>query len=218
MLRFQNRPDKGFTWVLTSALEEAIGYLKEDIDERFINFTQLYFDRKILKSFGGGIGGIKIIRNELEKLLKAHQSKDVYMPTDRHFQLLDRILSHFCGCYGDTVDGILNEPDPKTRKEYSSLVLKHKRKPVLALDFDTIFEQFFWDNDYDLPPELAQALNQGSGKLVQQVADISGVALGASLGTAVDTSDLQLEKYEPDPEWLTKEDDDWWLHSDAADD
>jgi hypothetical protein len=193
MLRFASKPDKVFTKIVERSLEEAIGRLKEDIEEDFINFVDLYFEDEIVRSFGGGIGAVRLLKETLEKILQAHKEKDVvYMPTDLHFKLLDRVLQVFCDCYGDLI-GEMGEKDLKVYQ------LKYKGKPIEQLDCGDLIDFFFWDTDYDFDPVVALELQKN--KTFSQNMDTSSVAINASIGIAPDTEDLTLTKWDDGDPW-----------------
>lgn len=193
MLRFQNKPDVVFSEFLKRSLEECIDDIGEDLEYSLDDFSNRHFEDEIIKSFGGGKEGLTLIRRELEKLLAAQTSEDLYMPTDRHFKLLDRILSTEVDCYNDAV----KEMDEEAFKKY---VLKDEHgNPVKELDFDFILAHFFWDTDYDLTPEHAKFLLSKEGSDARERGDFMKVGLLSSMNAPVDGEDLLLEKVELTP-------------------
>lgn len=203
MLRFTKKPDEVLTEIISNALEIAIGHI--DLDIKFNNedgLTFVYFDEKFVNSFGGARDGIPIILNELKKLMQAHLSSDVYMPTDIHFKMLDRVLRTYCDLYNDEFHVSAED------------AIKCSGEIIQRLSFDEIQDLFFWDMDYDLDEKTAQALF--NNKQLREYLDlsISIQALNTVLGIPVDFSDLKLEKW-VEPNWSESEDySDFWLGRD----
>lgn len=196
MIRFAIRPDKTFTKVVTVALEEAIEGLEVDISLNFVNFSDNYFSKKLIKAYGGGISGVKLIKSILEKLLRAHKATEVYQITDRHFQLIDRILYNFCECYGDFVHDMLEDPKCKDN------IITYKGKPILKLDSGLLIDCYFWDMDYDTPKDIAIAMTRPENSHMKMLTDTSSVAIAASLNHLVDASDLVIKKVETPSDWV----------------
>lgn len=124
--------------IVTDSLQIAIDRLEQDIDMGEILFVEGYFD-KTLEACGGGIPGVKILHKELKKILEAHKSDELYMPSDFHFKLLDRVMLDYCECYVDIV-GDKGMP-----------ALKCDGREILKLDHGYILDYFYWDTDYDIP-------------------------------------------------------------------
>lgn len=188
MLRFSSIPDKVFSKILIEALEVPIDDLSDDIRENDIDAVYMYFDEEHVKSYGEGLNAIIIIKNELEKLLEAHKSKKLYMPTDHHFKLLFYLLNFYCDVYNDSVkDGAKDEED--IHRDKNNNLIKH-------LDINMIVTCFFWDTDFLLPKETAQKLLQDPDlrKEISEKVNLSKDAISASLNLKVDTSDLLLKE------------------------
>jgi len=173
-------PDAVFSKFLTEALKSASWIIKESIKDD--EPEEIFFlEDQIIRAFGGGLNGAELLLREFEKLLKAHQSSKCYMPTDRHFQLLDRVIRLHCGLYND------GTWDP---------ILRYKRKKIKELNLESILDVFFWDTDYDFSPELAlEIINQRKG--LSDTLDISSSALASSAGLPVDGLDLRMEEDNP---------------------
>lgn len=217
MLRFESKPDKVFSDFLKDTLELVIDELAMDIDDikkkcytKGHGWAYGYFEPEIIGAFGGDSAGIGLIKRELQKLLKAHLDPDnIYMPTDYHFKLLDRILRANCDLYSDMSEDYAKKD-----------LYRYKRKPIYEIDFEKISGHFFWDCDYDFGPELARKLQ--SNTVVKDEIDISTSALNASMYKEPDSIDLQLLKWPMDEQeykkWSKKEDMDWvWLDSNEED-
>lgn len=200
MIRFANKPDKVFNEIITNALEIAIDQIEDDVGlNEKDGFTFLYFDELFINSFGGVHDGIPIILNELKKIEKAHLSIDIYMPTDIHFKMLDRILQNYCDLYNDEFH--LHE----------KCEIKCNGKILQTLSYDDILDFFFWDTDYDLDEETALALLRNKQLREQIDSSISIQALNTASGKPIDFSDLKMEKW-GDPDWTDLGDySDFWL-------
>jgi hypothetical protein len=189
MLRFQKKPDKVLTEIVTLALEEAIDSTQQDD----FGCVMHLWDEDIHRAFGT----TAFLGDALEKLLEAHKSPDVFMPTDWHFLLLDRILRSWCDCYNDMEDhkeASIKDPDGNI---------------IEKIDTEALF-WFFWDDDYDFDPKTAVGLRHS---LVKDIADVSDTAINASLRKPVDLGDLVLEKWDPDKAFSENDDDEnepWW--------
>jgi hypothetical protein len=205
MLRFQTNPGIVFSKIFENALTIAIDEVQLDIDDgdEDLNFARAYFEEEIIKAFGEGIQGVKLINNELKKLLKAHLEKDVlYMPSDWHFKILDRVLRVYCDCYTESVEEYLEDP------KYASLVVRYKDKPITELNAGDLMDCFFWDSDYDFDPVTAMSMKSSEiGKAIADRNDVSIAAINASLCLPVDSSDLKLEKYHTEKDWLSEDGD-----------
>ena len=194
MLRFASKPDAVFSELVKRVLEEVIGQLEDDLEFNYNDgggWVSIYFEKETIKAFGGDKEGIALIKKELEKLLAAHGSKDVYMPSDYHFKLLDRIITFWSDVYSDSAAEW--DSDPKSKE----CVLRYRGKPIYEIDKNAILETFFWDTDYDFNPELAKSLS-ANRILKDRVADVSNSAINASLNREPDTEDLKLVKWDGD--------------------
>ena len=183
MLRFQTTIDETFKKIISTSLEMCIGELQEDLDDNYPNFCNCYFEEMIRNSFGRGIEGVKLIHHELKRLLQHHLAEELYMPTDRHFQLLHRVLYHWTELYNDDDEDV-----------YAKITYKGKR--VYRIDFDILLDIYFWDLDFDFAPEVAFLMKYNKEKAENM--DLSPEAINASLGELVDHSDLVFERWESD--------------------
>lgn len=201
MLGFADKPDEIFTRIITDGLDLVIDQIGMDIEfKEKDGFAFTYFGQKLVNSFGGAHDGVPLILNELKKLRQAHLSSDIYMPSDLHFKLLDRILRTYCDLYND---GFYRDEE---------CALKCKGEVIQKLLYNDIFGIFFWDKDFDFNEETASALFHN--KQLRDCIDssISIQALNTSLGIPVDFSDLKLERLEEEPQWSDPEDySDFWL-------
>jgi len=193
MLHFQQRPDSIFKEILTDGLETIIEGMEEELETlkegEGLEFTP--FEDEILNAFGGGRAGGELLKRELEKPLTAHKSEKLYLPNDRHFQLLHRILSDYCDIYNDSVE------DYASDKELASLLYKDSQgEPIMELDFNFIISRFFWDLDFNLPIETALRMKESTSKVVQTLGNFSDVAVNASCYALVGGEDLLLKEVE----------------------
>jgi hypothetical protein len=204
MLRFQNKPDKIFTEILARSLDIAIAQMDMDIEygysEERGGFSDSFFETEIINAFGGGLAGIKSIRHELKRLLAASESENVFMPTDYHFKLLDRVINAWCDIYNDMLQD-MEEID----------ILYYKGKAIKPKS-DFIINAFFWDTDYDFPEHVAHSLKQADPTDPNSIRARSNVfdsGINASLNLSPDTMDLLLEEWKPDSDWLEDYDPEW---------
>lgn len=182
MLNFAQKPDAVFTEILNRIFIEVIEILEEDIKDKENDGVNLYFDEKVQKMFGG----TQMLLKTVQRLEVAYKSEEVYLPTDYHFLLLDRMLNFFCDVYTDTI----GEVDSSEIKDYA---LEVNGKIILELDFNLILEMFFFDTDYDMSPEIGKFMKENPLIRGDQLGmDIEGAK--ASAGDLVDTHDLRLEK------------------------
>jgi len=205
MLRFASKPDKVFTEIISNALSLAIYHFENDIETNNSNgFAFIYFDEKFVNSFGGVKDGIPIILNEIKKIKQAHNSSEIYMPTDIHFKMLDRILLTYCALYTEELH------------RHEKFTIKCNGEILKKLAYDEILDFFFWDTDYDLDETIASALLFNKQLREQVDPSISIQALNTASGKPVDFSDLKMEKWdEPEPDWTDLVDySDLWLNKD----
>jgi len=141
MLRWSSSPDQAFTALVDASLEFAIDMLgvlriTEESDEEllsnFLEQTRALFSPRDLDA-------------ELTKLLAAHRSAKLSMPTDYHFLLLYDVLLQWIEHHNDTVTA---EGHPL---ELGELVIG-------KIDFDSVVDHFFWDDDFLLDPEMVDGL------------------------------------------------------------
>lgn len=201
MLRFATKPDNVFNEILNNALEMVIDQIENDIEaDDEDGFIFLYFEEEFVKSFGGVHDGIPIILNELKKIEKAHHSNDIYIPTDIHFKMLDRILDTYCDLYNDEFH--LHEES----------TVKCNGETLHALSYDAIIDTFFWDRDYDFDALTASGLLQDKQLRERFDSTLSIQALNTAIGIPVDFSDLKMEKWEGE-DWSDNFDySEFWLN------
>jgi len=204
MLRFQCKPDKIFTEILARSLDIVIAQMDMDIEygynEEQGGFSDTFFETGIIRAFGGGLAGIKLIRHELKRLLAASESEKVYMPTDYHFKLLDRVINVWCDIYNDMLQDMEEEE-----------ILYYKGKAIKP-KADFIINAFFWDIDYDYPQDVAYRLMQEDRTDPDSIRvrrNIFDSGINASLNLSPDTQDLLLEEWKPESDWLEDYDPEW---------
>jgi len=179
MLRFASRPNQIFTRLLNDSLDMAMDHIdKDEIDVHWL-------DSSTFKLFGSSVD---IIINELKKLRAAHISPELFMPTDLHFRLLDRIIEWFCIIYNDmteTQDMVTGDGD---------LICK--------FNVDEIRSTFFWDCDYDFM--AIDPVSEQASRLLQTMG-VSPSAINIQKRNPADIIDLTLIKMEEDPDWSEPE-------------
>jgi hypothetical protein len=84
--------------------------------------------------------------DELQKLLTAHRSAKLYMPTDYHFLMLHEILEVQISHHNNRVS-VCGQP-----LAFGSVLLGH-------VDFDFV-RDYFWDEDFLLDPEVMASLSE----------------------------------------------------------
>jgi len=138
MLKFKQKPDDVLTEVITRAINVVITELSQDVSmyDYKTEFVNEYFTKQDQMM----LGGTKQLLYELKRIKMAHESKDVYMPSDLHFLILDRILSKWCTIYSSDVKIIMED-------NYDYPVM-YKGKPVTHFDVNDIIDLFFWNNNY----------------------------------------------------------------------
>jgi len=138
MLRWQSPPDSAFISIVTACLELSIDEVEMQMDDE----TD---DNEILGSFYPQVRSTfkasEVVR-ELRKLLDAHQSESLYMPTDYHFLLLHSALDQWIGLHNDDVAF-----ENKAIEFFGGLVLGQ-------IDFPLLSDMYFWDEDFLFTPEL----------------------------------------------------------------
>jgi len=192
MLRFAKKPDALFIKILDRVLGEIIFELSEDVLYTDNDFVGNYFSESDIELFGD----VETILNEVKRLQVAHKSSKLYMPTDYHFLILDRILYTFCQVYTDNVS-ILDENYP----------IKHNGESICELDFGDILETFFWDTDYNLGLSIPKHL--------KDVLGVNEETINLSNGKPADSNELLLKEYTFESQsenWHTGADG-WWDYS-----
>jgi hypothetical protein len=176
MLRFNQKPDKAFEAIVNSALDIAIDELGNeygDFDENYEELISLF--------------GKDLLISELETLLKVHKSNKLYMPTDYHFLVLDRILNDYIDYHNDRV---MEEKKPQKIGKFL----------IKQIDFDAIHTIFFWDADYDLPKDTMNNLNSAAKDLMR----FDKATFGVVNRMKPHKEDLILEEFLKE-EWQRKE-------------
>lgn len=185
MLNFSCKPDLVFYTLVNESLEMALDFVnKEEIDVHWL-------DSRTFKLFGSRED---IVIHEIEKLRAAHSSPELFLPTDLHFKLLDKIIEWFCIIYNDMTE----TQDIQTEDGGT----------VGKFDVDEIRSTFFWDCDYNIIatsgiPDQASEILRGLG--------MSSSAINIQKGISADLSDLTLTKMQPDPDWAKPDSTDWYF-------
>ncbi|MGA1824889.1 MAG: hypothetical protein ACMUIP_09505 [bacterium] len=137
MLRFTSTPDEAFQAILEAFLEVSIDMLRDSLhsDYGYENVFNGYLEQT------RALFTPQELLAELEKLLKAHRSSNLYMPTDYHFLLLYDVLSQHVDIHNDTIQ------DEGGTKEYGAI-------RIGKIDFYALTDCYFWDLDFLLDPEV----------------------------------------------------------------
>lgn len=137
MLRWQSPPDSAFTSIVTACLELSIDEVE----------TQMEYETKddeILGSFYPQVSSTftaSEVVDELKKLLEAHKSDSLYIPTDYHFLLLHSALDYWIEFHNDNVDF-----QNQVTKFFGGL-------EIGQIDFSLLCDIYFWDEDFLLTPD-----------------------------------------------------------------
>lgn len=156
-----------------------------------IAYCQHWIDEYTFKLFGSRID---IIQNEMRKLLTANNSSELFMPTDLHFRILDRVIDCYCDIYNDEA-------------EINDNLIFVKDQAIEHLYIDSIRTMFFWDADYELfnTPVISKDFTPTLNAL-----GVSRSGINIQQSMMADLSDFALEKYSDDPDWNELEDDFWF--------
>jgi hypothetical protein len=142
MLRWQFQPDEAFAAILESSLCISIEWLSDQmagtIDEGEVVSL---FGTRIWEHFDA-----QQLHAELQKLLLAHRSAKLYMPTDYHFLILHEVLQLQISRHNERV---ANAGQPLA---FGSVWLGH-------VDFDFVRDHF-WDEDFLFDPTLMSRLSE----------------------------------------------------------
>jgi hypothetical protein len=144
MLSWQCQPDEAFAAILDSSLSICINQLGDQLGDQLAATTA--------ETDGACLAGTRIwelfdpsqLLGELQKLLTAHRSAKLYMPTDYHFLVLHEVLELQIIHHNNWVSAC-GQP-----LAFGSVLLGH-------VDFDFV-RDYFWDEDFLFDPELIASL------------------------------------------------------------
>ena len=146
MLSWPFQPDEAFAAILESSLSICIDQLGDRLGNQ-LAATNAETD-------GACLAGTRIwelfdpsqLLGELQKLLTAHRSTKLYMPTDYHFLMLHEVLEVQISHHNNRVS-VCGQP-----LAFGSVLLGH-------VDFDFV-RDYFWDEDFLLDPEVMASLSE----------------------------------------------------------
>lgn len=191
MLRFATKPDHIFTQIINDSLDMSIDSLR--LSEE--GFGDNWIDEYTFKLFGSRND---IIIHEMKKLRTANNSPDLFMPTDYHFRLLDRVLDWYCDLYNDSITFS------------TDMLMILNGKPIKHIDINEIRTTFLWDNDYELLDSLLVSQNKELSRKILGELNVEESGINIQLGKLADLKDLTLEQYQHDPDWGEVDDDFWF--------
>jgi hypothetical protein len=146
MLYFAKKPSKAFSGFIKNTIvcfiNQLVQYSGEDLG--LSEITEM--PEKEVEMFGGYKGVLVIMKS----IRRAFKSKNVYMPTDYHWLLLDRAIKEHMTLF----PGYNLEPDIVMRKSLE--------RETGAKEFDigeSLIDIYFWDTDYDMDPRVFSAKN-----------------------------------------------------------
>lgn len=140
MLRWQFQPDEAFAAILDSSLSISIERLSDHL-------AGTIPEVEVVSLLGSRIWELfdaQQLLTELQKLLMAHRSAKLYMPTDYHFLILHEVLQLQISLHNDRVS---SRGQPLA---FGSVLLGH-------VDFDFVSD-YFWDEDFLFDPTVMSSL------------------------------------------------------------
>lgn len=146
MMIWPFQPDEAFAAILESSLSICIDQLGDRLGDQ-LAATNAETD-------GACLAGTRIwelfdpsqLLGELQKLLTAHRSTKLYMPTDYHFLMLYEVLEVQISYHNNRVSAC-GHP-----LAFGSVLLG-------LVDFDFV-RDYFWDEDFLLDPEAMASLSE----------------------------------------------------------
>jgi hypothetical protein len=142
MLSWQFQPDEAFAAILDNSLSICIDQLGDQLAAKIAATDgACQVGTRIWELFDPGQ-----LLGELQKLLTAHRSVKLYMPTDYHFLILHEVLELQIISHNDLVSAF-DQP-----LAFGSVLLGH-------VDFDFV-RYYFWDEDFLLDPEVMASLSE----------------------------------------------------------
>ena len=173
MLSWQFQPDEAFAAILDSSLNICIDQLSDQLGDQLGDFLDDELDDQlddqlddelagtIAEANGVCLVGTRIwelidpsqLLGELQKLLAAHRSAKLYMPTDYHFLILHELLQLQIGFHNDRVS---SGGQPLA---FGCVLLGH-------VDFDFVADYYFWDEDFLLSEAVMAGLSEENKALL----------------------------------------------------
>jgi hypothetical protein len=142
MLRWQFQPDEAFAAILDSSLSISIERLGDHL-------AGTIAEAEVVSLFGIRIWELfdaQQLLTELQKLLMAHRSVKLYMPTDYHFLILHEVLQLQISRHNDRVSS------RGLPLAFGSVLLGH-------VDFDFV-SYYLWDEDFLFDPGVMSGLSE----------------------------------------------------------
>lgn len=142
MLRWQFQPDEAFATILDSSLSISIERLSNHL-------AGTSAEAEVVSLFGTRIWEFfdaQQLLAELQKLLMAHRSAKLHMPTDYHFLVLHEVLQLQISLHNDRV------ASSGLPLAFGSVLLGH-----VELDF---VSDYFWDEDFLFDPTVMSSLSE----------------------------------------------------------
>ncbi len=143
MIYFASKPTPFFYRVFEQAMEFCIEQLRVCVDCGWPHSPVL--DEDVVEMFGGPQG----LLNHLRELWNIFHHQKVYQISDYSYLSLDRVLRTYCEIYNDSMR------DPGTIYVEGIIAAGALCRYI---DVDELLETFFWDQDYDLTPEIFNQL------------------------------------------------------------
>jgi len=173
MLRFHTTSDEVFQLILREALDVALDDIRvsaeagnEDVQDVLPNASKVFDAQTALPV--------------LERLRTCSDAPVLYKPTDYHWLLLYDVLKEYCGLFNEM------PLDLEVYKVYG----------ITTIDFGTLVDVFFWDDDFLVSARemLALTLEQ------RQQLDFNPETFGLAQGFRPHVEELEFKRVQDEPE------------------
>lgn len=164
MLNWQLRPDAAFNAIVDSALVGAIELLSEAMAPDHAESNGAADPLWLFSEQVAALFDAQQLLEELRKLLLAHRSPKLFMPSDVHFLLLHEVLHHEIECHNDRVFA--------TGQPVACGDVR-----LMLIDVDCVSD-FFWDLDVLLEPEVMERVSEDDRQRLGFNPELFGVVLG----------------------------------------
>ena len=146
MLSWPFQPDEAFAAILDSSLSICIDQLGDRLGNQLAATNAETDGACLTETRMWELFEPSQLRNELQKLLRAHRSAKFYLPTDYHFLMLHEVLEVQISHHNNRVSAC-GQP-----LAFGSVLLGH-------VDFDFV-RDYFWDEDFLFDPEVMAGLSE----------------------------------------------------------
>lgn len=158
MLNVGLKPDRVFQSILDEALTFALDRLSDELcelEEAGLEQTAELFDRA---------GAIR----ELAKLLEAHRSRSVFLPTPYHSLILYEVLATFVDIRNDTRKDALLDGTDEPWAAFGGVAVRE-------VDLDSLLDVYFPDMDFLIDPTVLDGLTEAGKERLGFTEQIFGI-------------------------------------------